>query len=127
MNSLEKQKTLRDLYLKRLYEMSDGNALRYFAAAEIGRELGWDDDTSDKVTAYLKNEGLVNFPAVGRVGITHKGVKRVEKTLNRSKRVTRTASQRGFITLMAEGNITVGGDVIGHDKKTKKSKSTRDA
>jgi len=127
MNSLEKQKTLRDLYLKRLYEMSDGNALRYFAAAEIGHELGWDDDTSDKVTAYLKNEGLVNFPAVGRVGITHKGVKRVEKTLNRSKRVTRTASQRGFITLMAEGNITVGGDVIGHDKKTKKSKSTRDA
>ena len=127
MNSLEKQKTLRDLYLKRLYELSDGSALRYFAAAEIGRALGWDDDTSDKVTAYLKNEGLVNFPAVGRVGITHKGVKRVEKTLNRSKRVTRTASQRGFITLMAEGNITVGGDVIGHDKKTKKSKSTRDA
>ena len=127
MNNLEKQKTLRDLYLKRLYELSDGSALRYFAAAEIGRELGWDDDTSDKVTAYLKNEGLVNFPAVGRVSITHKGVKRVEKTLNRSKRVTRTASQRGFITLMAEGDITVGGDVVGRDKKTKKSKSTRDA
>jgi Mn-dependent DtxR family transcriptional regulator len=122
MNSLEKQKTLRDLYLKRLYEMSDGNALRYFAASEIGRELGWDDDTSDKVTAYLKSEGLVDFPAVGRVGITHKGVKRIGKTLSRSRRVTRTASQRGFITLMAEGDITVGGDVIGRDKKTKKSK-----
>ena len=39
MNNLEKQKALRDLYLKRLYELSDGNILRYFASAEIGRDL----------------------------------------------------------------------------------------
>ena len=120
MNNLEKIRTLRDLYLKRLYEASDGSVLRVISSAEIGRDLGWDDETSDKVTAYLKDEGLVNFPAVGKVCITHKGVKRVEKAASRLRQPGQNRSQRGFITLMAEGDITVGGDVVGRDKKTKK-------
>ena len=123
MNNLEKKKTLRDLYLKRLYEASDGSVLRVLSFAEIGRDLGWDDETSDKVTAYLKNEGLVDFPAVGKVCITHKGVKRVEKAVSRHKQSVQNRSQRGFITLMAEGDITVDGDLVGRDKKTKKKSS----
>ena len=123
MNNLEKKKTLRDLYLKRLYEASDGSVLRVISSAEIGRELGWDDETSEKVTAYLKNEGLVDFPAVGKVCITHKGVKRVENAVGRLRRSGQDRPQRGFITLMAEGDITVDGDVVGRDKKTKKKSS----
>ena len=123
MNNLEKKKTLRDLYLKRLYEASDGSVLRTISSTEIGRDLGWDDDTSDKVTAYLKNEGLVNFPAVGKVCITHKGVKYVEKALSHPKRIAQSSTQRGFITLMSQGDITISGDVVGRDKKTKKKPS----
>ncbi len=79
MSTVEQKKAQRDLYLKRLYEFSDGNVLRDVPYAVIGQALGWDDETSDKVTAYLKNEGLIDFPAVGKVRLTHKGVKRVEK------------------------------------------------
>ena len=112
MSTVEQKKAQRDRYLKRLYDFSDGNVLRDVPYAVIGQALGWDEDTSDKVTAYLKNEGLIDFPAVGKVRLTHKGVKRVEKSLSRAP--------RGFVTLMAEGDIHVGGDVVGHDKKSKK-------
>ena len=123
MNTVEQKKAQRDLYLKRLYDFSDGNVLRDVPYAVIGRALGWDDETSDKVTAYLKNEGLIDFPAVGKVRLTHKGVKRVEKSLSRTPRSARHSAPRGLVTLMAEGDIHVGGDVVGRDKRVKK-KST---
>lgn len=120
MSTVEQKKAQRDLYLKRLYEFSDGNVLRDVPYAVIGQALGWDDETSDKVTAYLKNEGLIDFPAVGKVRLTHKGVKRVEKSLSHAPRAERRRTPRGFVTLMAEGDIHVGGDVVGRDKKGKK-------
>lgn len=123
MSTVEQKKAQRELYLKRLYELSDSNVLRDVAYSVIGRALGWDDETSDKVTAYLKNEGLIDFPAVGKVRLTHKGVKRVEKSLSRAPRRARRATPRGFVTLMAEGDIHVGGDVVGRDKKSKKKAS----
>jgi hypothetical protein len=120
MSTVEQKKAQRDLFLKRLYEYSDGNVLRDVPYAVIGRALGWDDETSDKVTAYLKNEGLIDFPAVGKVRLTHKGVKRVEKSLSHAPRAARRHVPRGFVTLMAEGDIHVGGDIVGRDKKAKK-------
>jgi hypothetical protein len=56
---------------------------------------------------------------VGKVRLTHKGVKRVEKTLCRSPRAARR-KPRGFVTLSAEGDINIGGDVVGRDKQIKK-------
>jgi hypothetical protein len=123
MSTVEQKKAQRDRYLKRLYDFSDGNVLRDVPYVVIGQALGWDDETSDKVTAYLKNEGLIDFPAVGKVRLTHRGVKCVEKALSRSPRAARRTTPRGFITLMAEGDIHIGGDIVGRDKKTKK-KST---
>lgn len=120
MSTVEQKKAQRDRYLKRLYDFSDGNVLRDVPYAVIGQVLGWDDETSDKVTAYLKNEGLIDFPAVGKVRLTHKGVKRVEKSLSRAPRSARRSAPRGFVTLMAEGDIHVGGDVVGRDKTSKK-------
>ena len=121
----KKIKALRQLYLQRLYELSRGNELQVVAYAVIGRDLGWGDETSDKVTAYLKNEGLIDFPAFGKVNITHKGVKQIEKALSRTKRSERASAKSSFVTLMAEGDISIGGDVVGRDKKTKSSKRSR--
>jgi hypothetical protein len=120
MSTVEQKKAQRDRYLKRLYDFSDGNVLRDVPYAVISQALGWDDDTSDRVTAYLKNEGLIDFPAVGKVRLTHKGVKRVEQTLSRSPRAVRRTTSHSFVTLSAEGDIHIGGDVVGRDKKTKK-------
>ncbi len=120
MSNVEQKKALRHRYLKRLYELSDGNELRLVACVEIGRALGWDDETSDKVTAYLKNEGLIDFPSVGRVCLTHKGVKWIEQAMSQPRRTPQPRAKPGFVTLHAEGDITIGGDVIGRDKQTKK-------
>ena len=120
MSTVEQKKAQRDLYLEQLYDFSDGNVLRAVSSAVIGQALGWDDETGDKVTAYLKNEGLIDFPAVGKVRLTHKGVKRVEKLLSRSPRAARRKTPRSLVTLSAEGDIRIGGDVVGRDKKSKK-------
>jgi hypothetical protein len=120
MSTVEQKKVQRERYLKRLYDFSDGNVLRDVPSSVINQALGWDDDTSDRVTAYLKNEGLIDFPAVGKVRLTHKGVKRVEKALSRSPRSTRRTTPRSFVTLSAEGDIHIGGDVVGRDKSIKK-------
>ena len=123
MSTVEQNNAQRDRYLKRLYDFSDGNVLRDVPNAVIGQALGWDEETSDKVTAYLKNEGLIDFPAVGKVRLTHKGIKRVEKALSHAPRAPRAARRRtprSFVTLSAEGDIHIGGDVVGRDKKTKK-------
>jgi hypothetical protein len=121
MSTVEQKKAQRVRYLRRLYDFSDGNALRDVPYAVIGRALEWDDDTSDRVTAYLKNGGLIDFPAVGKVRLTHKGVKQVEKSLSRSRRAPRRTTSRCFVTLSAEGNIHIGGDVVGRDKISQKS------
>jgi hypothetical protein len=123
MSTVEQKKAQRDRYLKRLYDFSDGNVLRDVPYAVISQALGWDDDTSDRVTAYLKNEGLIDFPSVGKVRLTHKGVKRVEKALSHAPRAARRSAPRSFVTLSAGGDIHIGGDVVGRDKKTKKESS----
>jgi len=121
MSTVEQKKAQRERYLKRLYDFSDGNVLRDVPNAVIGQALGWDDDTSDRVTAFLKNEGLIDFPAVGKVRLTHKCIKRVEKALSRAPRAARRRTPRGFVTLSAEGDIHIGGDVVGRDKISQKN------
>jgi len=44
----------------------------------------------------------------------------VEKLLSQSPRAARRKTPRSFVTLSAEGDIHIGGDVVGRDKKSKK-------
>ena len=115
MNAIATKKAQRFLYLKRLYELSEGNRLAYFPFAEIGQEFGWDVALCDDVTDYLKNEGLIEYPAFGTVGITHLGIKLIEKALGNPE------EDMGYfppanIIIVVGGNFTVGGDIIGRDK-----------
>jgi|WetSurMetagenome_2_1015567.scaffolds.fasta_scaffold981252_1 hypothetical protein len=64
MSTVEQKKAQRDRCLKQLYDFSDGNVLRDVSYAVLARALDWDDDTSDRITAYLKNEGLIDFPVL---------------------------------------------------------------
>ena len=122
MANMRKIKALRSQYLECLYRLSAGNQLKVIAYTTIRRKLGWDDETSDSVSAYLKNEGLIDFPASGKVSLTHKGVKQIEKTVPRPRREVRRSAEAGAVTLMAEGDISIGGDVVGRDKITQRSK-----
>jgi hypothetical protein len=88
MNTIELKMARRFQYLKRLYELSQGDRLAYYPFAEVGRELGLDEATSDEVTDYLMNEKLIAFPTFGTVCITHAGVKVIERTLSQPSQPT---------------------------------------
>lgn len=115
MNAIVTKKAQRFLYLKRLYELNEGNRLAYFPFAEIGRELGWDEAVCSEVMDYLMNEYLIESPAFGTVSITHLGIKLIEKALGNPE------EDMGYfppanIIIVVNGNFTVGGDIVGRDK-----------
>lgn len=115
MRNIQLKQAQRYLYLKHLYDLSEDNRLAYFPFAEIGEQLGWDLATSDEISEYLKNEGLVEFPSSGTVGITHRGVKEIEAALSTPDQSTTFFPPAGVI-IMVNGDFTVGGDVVGRDK-----------
>jgi hypothetical protein len=56
---------------------------------EIGDQLGFDRDLTISIAQYLKDEGLLEFRALGGIiSITHYGNKEVEENLKRCAQVT---------------------------------------
>lgn len=115
MKTIEQKKAQRFLYLKRLYEKADGNTFLDFIFTDIGRELGWDDQTSDEVTEYLKNEGLIEFISFTNVTSTHPGLKLMEEALSSPAQPTHYFPPANII-IVVNGNFTVQGSIIGRDQ-----------
>jgi hypothetical protein len=115
MSNTRLKQAQRYLYLKQLYDLSENNRLAYFPFAEIGEHLGWDVQTSDEISEYLKNEGLIEYPSFGTVSITHKGVKEIEAALSDPDQSTPYFPPAGVI-IVVNGDFTIGGDVVGRDK-----------
>jgi hypothetical protein len=79
---LTEKKARRALFMRRLYELSDGDAMAFVKYHDFAGEYGWTTDEADAVAHYLKAEGLLKFPAFGSVvSITHRGVIEVEELL----------------------------------------------
>jgi hypothetical protein len=116
MDSIVKKRAQRFIYLRTLYEMSDGDPNLRFSFAEVQSRLGWDDSTRDQTETYLVNEGLATHMTFGTVSITHRGVKEVETALSKPDAPTNYFPPAGIIVFHADGDITIGGDVIGRDK-----------
>ncbi len=56
---------------------------------ELGKELGFDEELTNKISQYLENEYLIEYPEMGRrVSITHEGVKEVESALSNPEEST---------------------------------------
>lgn len=115
MKTIEQKKAQRFLYLKRLYEKAEGNTFPDFIFTDIGREFGWDDQTSDEVTEYLKNEGLVEFISSANVKLTHRGLKLMEEALSSPTQPTPYFPPANII-IVVNGNFTVQGSIIGRDQ-----------
>ncbi len=83
MGDIDKVKELqrkRFEFLKRLYELSKGDMYFEGDMFIVGQELGLDKPTTFTVTDYLSDEGLLKYTALGGlIGITHAGIKEVEK------------------------------------------------
>jgi len=80
MKTVANKQQQRNLFLKRLYEKGY-NESHPCSMYELGREITWDDSTTDEIEEFLKAEGLIDYPSFGQVCITHKGIKEVEKSL----------------------------------------------
>ena len=79
---LEIQKEQRLRLLRRLYEHTGGDTAAMISMWAIGRELGLSEEETRRVVQYLVDENLAKYRAIGGwIGITHRGVKEVEATL----------------------------------------------
>ncbi len=117
MGRIEQKRAQRFLYLKRLYDLTDGDPAHSFALEAVGHALGWDDATRDPVETYLQNEGLIDVPTFGQVSLTHKGVQQIERAISEPDHATQYFPPTSHIVILASGDITIHGDVIGRDPK----------
>ena len=69
-------------FLHRLYNISEGNELFSIDAFELGEQLGYPHDETDRIDNYLRGEYLVEGVAGTRIAITHQGIVEVEKALS---------------------------------------------
>jgi len=76
-------------FLRKLYELSGGDQLKWFNMQEIGNPLRFKRDLAEKVGMYLKEERLIKFHTCEpNIGITHWGVKVVEEALSNPEKST---------------------------------------
>lgn len=67
-------------FLNSIYDETDGDEQTIVNSFEIGKNLGFDGQQTNKISVFLNNEGYIRDLAMGGgVGITHDGVKYVEE------------------------------------------------
>jgi hypothetical protein len=83
-NDIEEARRKRFQFLKRLYEVTEGNRLVSVNLWELGEELGFSRSETDRIDEFLNGEGLIKHIAMGgTVSITHQGVVEVENALSK--------------------------------------------
>jgi hypothetical protein len=81
--SLQEKKEQRLRFMHRLYEATDGSTFHDVDSTNIGKELGWPDQVTEKVVEYLVDKGLAKYFSAGDlINITHAGVVEVETALD---------------------------------------------
>lgn len=90
MDMLQKKKTDRFLFLKNLYDRTNGNRLKYVNMFEIGKDLKLDNKELESIVWYLNDEGLLRIVAMGEViEITHAGIVEIEEAISDRTKPTR--------------------------------------
>lgn len=81
MTTIDERKKSRWLMLRKFYELANGRADdEIIDMWEVGKQLGWDRETTEVTYDYLQGEGLLKAMTLGGgATITHQGVKEVEK------------------------------------------------
>jgi len=84
-------------FLHMLYEISEGNELFSIDAFELGKQLGYPHDETDRIDNYLRGEYLVEGVAGTRIAITHRGIVEVETALSKPDEPTRYFPPTNYI------------------------------
>jgi hypothetical protein len=70
-------------FLRAVYDETEGSTDRLLNMNEVGAELGFDEQLTDKITTYLVNEHLLEWAGLGGfIELTHWGLKEVEEVLS---------------------------------------------
>jgi hypothetical protein len=83
MNRITEANRKRLQFLRHLYEVTGGNEYAIVNDQELGNELGFTGDETDKVVRYLEGEHLIETVTFGgNISITHWGIVEIEKALS---------------------------------------------
>jgi len=86
---IEDLKKKRFQFLQKLYDMTERNESAAIPIENICQELDFGRDFALKIANYLMEEGLLKFMTFGpTIGITHYGVREVEKALSEPDKPT---------------------------------------
>lgn len=85
MISIEQKRSDRFSFMKKLYELTDGNQTAYveFDSESFGKDFGWESSYFESTYQYLRSEGLIT-----NQGITHLGVIEIEEALSNPNQPT---------------------------------------
>lgn len=82
MSTIEEKRKLRFQFLNLVYEKTEGDKLQSVNMWELGKEFGWDEDTTNLVAQFLEDERLIKHHTMGgNIVITHEGVVEIENAL----------------------------------------------
>jgi hypothetical protein len=74
--------------LRKIFEKTKGNSLNFISFDQLQKEEGLMQEEFFTLTDYLKNEGLVSYPVLGSITITHRGVKEIEASVRNPNKAT---------------------------------------
>jgi hypothetical protein len=81
--TLQEKQEDRLRFIRRLYEKTDGSTFASAISGEIGHELGWSDERTDRAVEYLVGHGLAKYVSLGgHISLKHAGVLEVEGAWN---------------------------------------------
>src|SRR3989344_5165042 len=113
--SIEKLKAKRFQFLKKLWELSEGDEYKSFNMFEIGNELGFDHELTSSIYQYLRGEGLLKaFTLGGNIVITHAGIVEMEESLSKPDQPTEHFPAVNIINIghMEHSNIIQGSSSV---------------
>lgn len=89
VEEIKKIQEKRFLFLKKLCDVTKWDPSQHAKMYDdIGKPLGFDEDTVKDIERYLRDEGLLQWSTGGYINITHLGVVEVERALTRPKEPT---------------------------------------
>lgn len=103
--TVKEKRERRAAFMRRLYEMTDGNRSRRVDYRQFGEAFGWPEIEAFAVAQYLVDEGLADWKALGGLlGITHAGVVEVEQLLQAPDKPTQHFEPVTNIHVVVQGD-----------------------
>jgi hypothetical protein len=81
-NKIRETQKRRFQFLLKLHELTNGDELISIDAFELGDQLGFPRDETNRIDEYLRGEYLIQGVAGTQIAITHHGIVEVERALS---------------------------------------------